>query len=295
MITPGTAPEGAYVPGTDFGQDYQGMSVETAKAQLATPFENVFGNLGDLLADTLNGILTAVVNGIVAGAQAVGMLVTGVIDTITGAIQWVTEGIAALFGVGGEGMFQENSPLREVYDGQMEIQERFDLMDDVSGFAVAYLPYNYLQGASSSTYYTAPFNNRLGPEKNATVNGDGEITLAKGTWHINCQMTTDTNDNNNNLFLRLEVLRPDGTVYSYKDVTHRITPGSDTTLQVFHPVVCPADNYRVRAQFRIWPGSVLKTRVYGGVTSSHLAVNRLDISTENAVPAGTVPNGPDIN
>lgn len=43
MTTPGiTVPEGAYVPGTQFGQQHQGMGVEDAKAHLNVPVADAF-------------------------------------------------------------------------------------------------------------------------------------------------------------------------------------------------------------------------------------------------------------
>lgn len=139
MITPGTAPDGAYVPGASFGPDNRGVdvnvAVEAAKAQMSAPYMASFGDIGQIFIDTLNGLLQTVVNGIVAGAQAVGMVVTGIFDTIAGAIQWVTDGIASLFGVGSPPAMTVGSKLADAYDKQQELIGKVDeLMEDNAGF-----------------------------------------------------------------------------------------------------------------------------------------------------------------
>src|SRR5699024_12084312 len=61
--------EDVYVPGSGFGHQHRGMSMEDAKEFLAAPYKAEFGNLGDILMNTLNGILKAVVDGIVARSE----------------------------------------------------------------------------------------------------------------------------------------------------------------------------------------------------------------------------------
>lgn len=191
----------------------------------------------------------------------------------------------------------------ELQDGQLALNERVDHLDDVSGYAVAYQSESYMQKGSSE-FYTVRFNSRLGPQKNATVNGDGTITLAKGTWHINCLVTTDTNTNNPTGFLRIDVLYPagdplitsaNGGVYSSKEIQQQIQGGKWNSFPIFHPVVVDAPGFRVRARFRYAPSQLLKTLIRGGTELSHLAVDRKDLSSENAVVDENPPTGDDIN
>lgn len=248
MITPGTAPEGAYVPGTGFGQSYQGMTPEQARAQLTSPFTNSFGDIGQILSQTLNGILEAVVNGIVAGAQAVGMLVTGIIDTISGAIQWVTDGIASLFGVGAPPAMVVGSTMADAYDKQQELIGKVDdLMVDNAGFVNLCMSTTMNINWTQNNWMMMPFDTHVTEHKNADVaeirrtfynninyipnirrgtlgaspstsGGHGIVFNAPGVWVIDGYITTKTNVD---AFKYFEV---DVVVFQ---VSRNTTPGAD--------------------------------------------------------------------
>ena len=84
----------------------------------------------------------------------------------------------ALFG----GLIQNDHPaLDRIRDGQLALNERLDLVDLISGYAVAYMKANRYKDRGK--WVPMEFDGQLGPVKNATVENDG-ITLAKGTWVI---------------------------------------------------------------------------------------------------------------
>lgn len=215
-------------------------------------------------------------------------------DSVWGTFNAVAASVANVFNTFFGKFFTSPVTVVEVVDGQLEIQNRLDLMEQVSGYATAYCPENYMQGGGS-TFLTVRFKARLGPHKNAVVNGDGTISVAKGTWMVYCLVTTDTNTNSPTGFLRIEVLRPDGSEYSIKEVQQNIEGGKWNSFHAVHSVVVPGPGYKVRARFRYSPAQVLKTLIRGGTHLSHLTVQRMDLSAKSEQVDESVPTGPDIN
>lgn len=202
-------------------------------------------------------------------------------DTITQGLIDVAE---ALFGPFSE---DETTAVQHIQDGQLALNNRLDLMGDISGYAVAYIPINYYRNANY--FFNVPFYSRVGPQKNATVNGDGTITLAKGTWRIFALMTSDQHNNLISI-MRIEVLRPNGSIYSYKESQQNVNANKWNTYQIYHPVVLPDAGYKVRVRFRYNRGPGLNLYFRGGTHLSHLAVDRMDLNSDNAVVDENVPD-----
>lgn len=171
-------------------------------------------------------------------------------------------------------------------DGQLALNDRFALLADISGYATAYIPMDFYRPPNS--LQTMPYTDRIGPQKNATVNGDGSITLAKGTWRLSAHLTTDQHDNLMG-FMRLQVLRPDGSLYSMKETQKNIDSGKWNTFQCYHTVVCAEPGYKVRVQFQYNRGLGLDLLFRGGTHLSHLTADRMDLRTDNAVVNENVP------
>lgn len=298
MITPGTPPEGAYVPGPMLGPDNRGVpagdAVAAAKAQMTAPYLSSYGGIGQVLIDTLGGILQSVMNGIVAGAQALGMIVSNVIDTISGAIQWLVDGIAAVFG--GVGSFAPGSVLAEANDRQLAINHRLDLMEDVSGYIATYMKENHYK--TRDTWHVMPFNGQLGPKKNADLILDGSfencLWLAKGTWVISVQIAHDQHADRRESIVRLTGYTPSLEVFTSKEAHYEVLPDKKQTLAVQHTVVVPDDGglyllvtakYNVNTLGGVYP----KLRYLGGTHMTHLTAHRLNLDTSNAVREEDVP------
>lgn len=245
------------------------------------------GNIDQGLYDQAEAMRGSFLGNILSGFGSIGQAIGSLLDDL----------VSAFFGR----YTGSNPKLIAFQDGQLALNERLELLDEVSGFAVAYCGENYMQGGGSK-FYTVRFNKRIGPQKNATVNGDGTITLAKGTWSINCLVTVDTNIGNPTGFLRVEVLYPpgdprinssNGGVYSMKEVQQNIEGGKWSSYQCFHPVVADKPGFKVRARFRYAPAQLRKTLIRGGTYLSHLSVDRKDLSAEKAVVDEDVPTGPE--
>lgn len=185
---------------------------------------------------------------------------------------------------------QDHPALQIINDGQTALIERIDLMDNISGYAVAYMKENRYK--DRNRWVLMEFNGRLGPVKNASVANNG-LTLAQGTWVINAQCTHDQHVDRMSSRIRIEVLRPDGTVYSIKEAYGEVFPSKWTSRQVSHNVVLPAPGYRVRVwtYYNVGTAFGVYNRLLwrGGTHLTHLMAHRLDIDTSNAVVEEDVP------
>ena len=279
-------PDDVYVPGSGYGQNLKDLQMDEARSMLMAPYQASFGDLGQLFGDALQGILQAVVNGIVSGAQAVGMLVTGVIDTISGAIQWVTDGIAALFGMG-NGQFLPGSNLEAIRDQQLALNHRVDLLTDVSGYCSTYQDKNWRVGSGTRRI---PFGRQLGPYKNAHPGDDGIYLDAPGTWRIDATATVSGGNGSGPCRFIISVRDPDGEIYSEQWLdAERLNISKTWSWNT--TVVIPEPGYHVRVY---WGHPAVWWTLLGGTHLSRLSVNRWDLTTGDFASDMDVPDGGDL-
>lgn len=214
---------------------------------------------------------------ILSGFLSIGAAIGAALDDIANA----------LFG----GLVQNDHPaLDRIRDGQLELNEKIGLVELISGYACAYMKANRYKDRAK--WVPMEFEGQLGPVKNALVE-DGGITLAEGTWVLDAQCTHDHHVDRLTSRIRLEVTKPDGTVFSVKDAYGEVLPNKWTTRQVHHTIVVPGPGYRVRVWTYYNTGSFFG--VYnrllwrGGTALSHLSAHRLDQDTSNAVVEEDVP------
>lgn len=321
-------PDDVYQPGTgsQYGQNFQNMSMEQARNYLQAPYQVSFGSIGQVLLDTLNGILQSVVSGIVAGAQAVGMIVSGVIDTITAAIQWVTEGIASLFSGPGPGSpkFEVDSVLADAYDKQQELIGKVDkLMEDNAGFINLCMSHSANISWTPNRWLLCDFNTYVTDYKNAQKcevwieNGfDGIIAnspsgrdsvghgiefLAPGVWLIEGQVTIDPKGDTNYRPAEVEIdvfeVTPSGTAYVnslYSGTRYSTSTDANhiSTASFSKPVIIPDDDKRYCAVLRTRFIHDTEWGIWGGALWTSLSATRqsVDTTTYGAKdePAGTI-------
>ena len=216
-----------------------------------------------------------------------GGILSGFVSLGEGIGQAIDDIANALFG----GFIQNDHPaLDRIRDGQLALNERLDLVALISGYAVAYMKANRYKDRGK--WVQMEFDGQLGPVKNATVENDG-ITLAQGTWVIDAQCTHDHHVDRLTSRIRIEVTKPDGTVYSVKDAYGEVLPNKWTTRQVHHTIVAEHPGYKVRVWTYYNVGTFLgaypRLLWRGGTALSHLSVHRLDQDTSNAVVEESVP------
>lgn len=208
-------------------------------------------------------------------------------DTLGGVVDSIFSDIAlALFPhLGGP-----QPAIDKIHDGQLDLRNRLDLVEGISGYAVAYMRENRFKDRNK--WVLMEFNGQVGPTKNASVTNNG-ITLAQGTWVINAQCTHDQHVDRMTSCIRIEILRPNGTQYSIKEAYGEVFPDKWTTRQVSHNVVIPGPGYRVRVWTYYNVGTFIgvynRLLWLGGTHLTHLMAHRLDLDASNAVVEENVP------
>lgn len=258
------SPENSYGPSTV--ANMQNVTQKSIGLSRTTDVQN-------LLALVENTFIGNILSGFISIGQAIGQALNDVANALFG-------GLAA----------QDHPALQIINDGQNALIARLDLMDNISGYAVAYMKENRYKDRNK--WVLMEFNGQLGPVKNATVTDNG-ITLAQGTWVINAQCTHDHHVDRMTSRIKIEVLRPDNSVYSIKEAFGEVFPDKWTTRQVSHNVVLPAPGYKVRVWTFYNVGTVIgvynRLMWRGGTHLTHLMAHRLDIDTSNAVVDENVP------
>lgn len=233
------------------------------------------GNIDQGLYDQAETMRGSFLGNILSGFGSIGQAIGNALNDLVNAFFGNYEG--------------ENEALHDFQDGQLALRNTVALLQDVSGYAVAYIPVNFYRNANYD--FILPFRAVLVPGKNAEIKGDGRIRLAKGTWQIFAQVTADQHNNLMGL-MRIEVLYPNGSIYSYKEIQKNIDANKWNTFQGYHTVILPANDYHVRVRFRYNAGPLEFANLYfrGGTHLSHLAVNRLNLNTEDAFVDEDVPD-----
>lgn len=216
-----------------------------------------------------------------------GGILSGFISIGEGIGQAIEDIADALFG----GLAAEDHPaLIKIRDGQLDLLREIGLMDDISGYACAYMKANRYKDRAE--WALMEFDGELGIPKNAIVQDNG-ITLAEGTWSISAQCTHGHHVDRLTSRIRIEVSRPDGTVYSIKESYGEVFPNKFTTRPIEHTVITPDPGYRVRVftYYNVGTAFGVYNRLLwqGGTHLTHLTAHRLNASTENAVVEEVVP------
>lgn len=207
----------------------------------------------------------------------------------------VFENIVGLIGDALAGVFAgEGGSLGEISDGQLALINEVGLLSGVRGFCAAYQDKN-LNAAWNliDNKRVHPFVEQLGPSKGAHIDPDvpGITFESKGLWwiHATIRARQTVFDGSDEASMFVDVLRPDGSVYSPLIVDARPGPGF-ASITATVPVVIPGPGYAVRV--KSWTG---KWRWWdGGTRYTRLAVLKVDNNTDDAgkttVPDETDPN-----
>lgn len=193
----------------------------------------------------------------------------------------------ALFG----GLIANDHPaLDKIRDGQLDL---IASLDDVSGYAVAYMKENRYKTRGEWT--RLEFNGRIITNpKNASYVDNG-IQLAEGVWFIDAQVTHDQHVDPWKSAVRIEVTRPNGTVFSRKEFFAEVLQGEWQTIPVRHSVALPGPGYRVHVWVNYDTGGAVYNKLLyrGGTALSHLMVDRINLDTSTSTVDESVPTIPE--
>lgn len=217
------------------------------------------GSLGAAFASGFQGILDGI-GAILTGAfEAVGAVFNGIVNGVRGLIGAIADGI--------RGLLPSSSPFSPVQsafrDGQRDITDRLDLLEGVQGYCAAFQSVNVNAEWGLDNWRYLPYDEPLGPAKNMHVDRDyGEIVLHTAGMFVvyaKAQARLTSYGGNNFAYLDLNILRPNGTVYSWTRVEKFIPYEQHQTVSVAWPVVIPFEGARVEVEvysdnWRWWDG-----------------------------------------
>lgn len=193
-----------------------------------------------------------------------------------------------LFGSGPAG------PAQRLSDGMTELNNRVDLMNDVSGYGAMIMANNH---RFTGEYKTIPFNRQYGPHTpwSVTVDtADSRFVLKAGTWSVNLLLAVPEGTViSGSTWFRpaITVYRANGTEYlnQWLDWSSASYPHA-FFAQI--PLVIPDDSgFYVRARFT---HNAVGWRILGGTDRSKFWVNRWDMRTDNNNIIINPPDGPDV-
>ena len=227
------------------------------QALAAMPFGNkgLPALLSDLAGNILGG-LAEVIRAVAAGGvfivskafEAVGGLLRGVFDMLSGLIK----------------PMQEN--IRDGLSGQLALNDRLDLLEGTAGYVCAYMSVSIDGSWSRQNTRDLPFKSQVGPNKNAHIDTEhGMLVLdAKGLWTFSgrTHVSTSKFPGSDYCYLDLIVYTPEGNVY-HEVHEEFVTPRDreQTILLATEPVVIDRPGYK--AKLRIYMGN---WRVFMGGT-----------------------------
>lgn len=108
-----------------------------------------------------------------------------------------------------------------VRDKQLELANRYDLLDGVRGYCSAYQSQNInIAWNSNGNWRILPFNGAFGPAKGAHIAGDGITFDEKGLWIVSAAIRADATaatpsfGSTDQIEMRVELCEANGTIVS---------------------------------------------------------------------------------
>ncbi|MGY2060374.1 hypothetical protein ACW9HQ_36390, partial [Nocardia gipuzkoensis] len=178
-------------------------------------------------------------------------------------------------------------------DGQADLGSRLDLLESVSGYQSLFMGKSW--DVVGGKWVTLPFDEQLGPNKDADKFLNGIRFKSKGLWRSDAHVTFAPappawGGNAVPAQVLVEVKQVgDLKTYTAHEYDIVITQLGAETAAFSHTFVIPEDDQFFVTVSVYHPKS--SATVYGGTLRSALSVNRWDLGTNNAVVKPTVPNG----
>lgn len=222
-----------------------------------------------------------------AGGSFIGIILGGFANVAMAIGKALSDLAEALFG----NYTGSNASLVVISDGMTGLNNRLDLMDDVSGYGGMIMSKNWRYNGGD-TYKKVKFDTPYGPPKNVVYDGaNHRIILAKGTWNVSLLLATSPINGAVWTRVRLDTYTPKGVLHTRKWLDWQSGPQNHTA---FHqvPVICETDGYYVEAWFT---HNGLWWTIFGGTERTLMYVNRWDVRTENNPNIPSPPDGGDVS
>lgn len=218
--------------------------------------------------------------------EGIGGIGAALAEGLNGIIGMIAD---ALFGPGG------GSPIVRLSDGMTELNNRVDLMADVSGYGGMILS-NKHKVYGGNDYKVVPFNTPYGPStKSVTLDtANHRIYLARGTWSVSMLLAVpQAGITGGPTWFRATITayRPNGTEYLNQWLDWR-SGENPHGYYAQVPLVVPDDSgYYVQIRFTHNTGN---WHILGGTDRSKFWVNRWDLRTDDNNMIINPPDGPDV-
>lgn len=192
-----------------------------------------------------------------------------------------------LFGSG------QGAPATRLSDGMTELNNRLDLMADVSGYGGMIMSMNRRM---TGGYKTVPFDTKYGPHTPHSVEVDTvnhQFVLSRGTWSVNVLLTVPPHGILGSVGWHRATITsyyPDGTEHMNQWLDWR-SGENPHSFYAQVPLVVAEDGYTVKVRYQA--NGVIWT-LFGGTDRSKFWVNRWDLRTDDNNVIIDPPDGPDV-
>lgn len=218
--------------------------------------------------------------------EGIGGIGAALAEGVNGVIGMIAD---ALFGPG------SGSPIVRLSDGMTELNNRVDLMADVSGYGGMILSNNH-RVYGGNDYKVVPFNTPYGPSTKSVAldTANHRIYLARGTWSVSMLLAVpQAGITGGPTWFRATITayRPNGTEYLNQWLDWR-SGENPHGYYAQVPLIVPDDSgYYVQIRFTHNTGN---WRIFGGTDRSKFWVNRWDLRTDDNNMIINPPDGPDV-
>lgn len=180
----------------------------------------------------------------------------------------------------------------DVRDGQLELNNRVDLLEGVRGYCSTFMDANWNVAANNRV--TLPFNVQLGPSVGTSLYNGGIRLATRGLWRADVHVTFAAVPSNARFQVYVAVV---GVTSESVFTEHRYdlvgTSAGPETASFSHTFVVPTDDqYYVKCQVYHFRGS--RQLIYGGTVLSALSVNKWSNNTDNNVVIPEAPDGGEL-
>lgn len=213
------------------------------------------------MQEGLEGVRNNLFNNLLGGflniPQAIGAGIAGIVEAITG-------------GSGGLGSLASWSS--QIQDNVSVLQTLTQYLPGIACYGAVYMPVSRTAG---SGFVRAPFSAPMHDGVGVAYEDDGITLLSGGLFHLTYHVTFAAAGSfgDNNMSARIEVHRPDGSLY--REVVSFVTASSALTATISDslPVVVPGPGFRVNVGVSSGGGSS-RREAWPGLNYSSLSVNK---------------------
>lgn len=240
------------------------------------------------------GILSQIQDGAEGLGDALGDGFNGFVSGIAGALSGVITG----------GPFAPVAEAGEAFrNGQLDLENRVDLLFGISGYGFSYMSKNINAQWSLNNSRRLPFDRQLGPAKNTHITEDGRLSLdGVGAWLVLVKTHGQGTTFGGNAMIRqtVRIRRPNGQFYhtciddasTFSEGGFITDPkGAGTLLSVF-PVVIDEPGCKVEVEtwtgaWRWWDGGTrfsMMAAIRNSTDTEHKGDEIVPNEKENEVP-----------